>query len=218
MGLQAVIFDLDGVITDTARFHYRAWKAIALREGIDFNEAINERLKGVSRAESLEIILEKAARVYAQEEKAALAQEKNRLYVAMLESITPSDILIGIRKFMAELSRQRIKQGLYSASRNTDRILEKLGMQKAFNAVVTGNDVERTKPDPQGFLLAAHRLRVLPECCVVIEDAFAGLRGARSAGMKAIGIGEADNLTNADLTLPTTESLSLDVIYSCFKT
>ena len=207
--LQAVIFDLDGVITDTARYHYLAWKSIADEEGIDFDETINERLKGVSRMESLNIILEKATRPYSSSEREALATTKNNRYVEMLDTLTPDDILPGIPELLTDLSEAGIKTSICSASRNTDKILEKLGIRDRFDQVVTGNDTTESKPDPEGMHLAAERLGIAPENCVVVEDAFAGIEAARAAGMRSVGIGDKVQLHNADYVLDCTARLTL---------
>jgi len=190
----AVIFDLDGVVVDTARFHYQAWKQMADREGIHFDEVINERLKGVSRMDSLDIIMERAPRPYSQEERVRLAAEKNAAYCQMLKTLTPADILPGAREFIEDLRRRGIRTAISSASKNTDTILEHLGIGDLFDVVVTGNDITRSKPDPQGMLVAAERLSIPPAACVVIEDAYAGIEAARRAGMRNIGIGSTPTL------------------------
>ena len=207
--LKGAIFDLDGVITDTAKYHYQAWKSIADEQGIYFDETINERLKGVSRMASLDIILERAEREYDAGEKAALAQTKNDRYVDMLERLTPEDVLPGIKALVGELRGAGIKTSICSASRNTDKILGKLGIRELFDDVVTGNDTTNSKPHPEGMLLAAEKIGLAPRDCVVIEDAFAGVEAARSAGMRSVGIGDKLDLHNADTVLRCTSHLSL---------
>lgn len=206
--MEAVIFDLDGVLTDTAKYHYLAWKQLADREGIYFDEQINERLKGVSRRRSLEVILERADREYSDSEVESMMTEKNEVYKQLLNELTPDDVLPGIKEFVEEIRRSGIKTGVCSASRNTDFILQKLGVADWFNSVVTGADVENSKPHPEGFSLAAERLGVVPENCLVIEDAFAGIEAGSAAGMKTIGIGWKIDLYNADYVLKSTRYLT----------
>lgn len=211
--LQAVLFDLDGVITDTAHLHYWAWKSIADDEGIEFNEQINERLKGVSRMDSLNILMERRGREYTPEKLQMLADIKNTRYVATLETLTPQDLLPGIHAFLQLLKEEGIPTALVSVSKNTDKIIDKLGIRPLFGAIVTGNDVTRTKPDPEGFLLAAQRLGVPASGCVVVEDAEAGLIGAKRAGMKGLGIGDARRLgAVADVVLSSTAELTLEKV------
>jgi beta-phosphoglucomutase len=217
-GPAAVIFDLDGVVVDTARFHYLAWKEIADREGICFDERINERLKGVSRMQSLDIILERAGRAYSDAEKQALAAEKNGRYVEMLRRLTAADILPGIGAFLDELREAGAQTAIASASRNTDFILERLDLAARFDAVVTGNDTRRSKPDPEGLLLAAARLGVEPGGCVVIEDAAAGIEAAIAAGMRVIGIGDATLLRRANTVFSSTRQLTLKSVQALFPT
>ncbi len=213
---EAVVFDLDGVICDTAHYHYKAWKTLADEHGIYFDSRINERLKGVSRMDSLNIVLEKSAKTYSPAEKEAMADTKNRLYREMLKEIAPDNLLPGIEAFLKGLRDDGIKTALYSASRNTDTILERLGIRDLFDEVITGNDVARNKPDPQGFLMAAERLGVQPSACVGVEDAFAGIQAAASAGMKTIGIGYKSDLYNADYVLSSTAYLTKDKLEMLF--
>lgn len=215
-GLQAVLFDLDGVIVDTARYHYQAWKWIADTEEIYFNEVINERLKGVSRMESLHIIMERRKREYTGEELEQLAGEKNRYYVSLLEQLVPEDILSGVLPFISDARKYGIKTAICSASKNTDIILEKLKISSLFDTVVSGNDTVRSKPDPQVFSIAARRLRIPAKNCLVIEDSAAGIEAAISGGMKSIGIGEQERLFKANFVVPATEGLHLETAQSLF--
>jgi len=208
----AVIFDLDGVIVDTAKYHYLAWKQIADEEGIYFDENINERLKGVARMDSLKIIMERSNKKYSQKELEALAEKKNNSYVKMLENISPSDTLPGIREFIDQLRADGLKVALCSASKNTAAIIEKLKIANVFDAIVTGNDILKSKPDPEGFLLASQKMGVSATNCVVIEDAFAGIEAGNRGGMKTIGIGDKTILHNADYVLPSTKYLAVDKI------
>ena len=191
MGIKAVIFDLDGVICSTDEIHYRAWKAIADAEGIPFEREDNERLRGVSRLRSLEIILEKAGRSYSPEEKEALAEKKNRIYVDGLSAIDPSSIDPGARKALDYLRERGIRKAIGSSSKNTMRILERLGIKEEFDVIVDGNDIRRSKPDPEVFALAADRLGLPHGECLVVEDAVAGIESAHSAGCLSFAIKDA---------------------------
>jgi beta-phosphoglucomutase len=210
--LLAALFDLDGVIVDTAKYHYLAWKSLADSEGIEFNSEINERLKGVSRTASLEIILEKGKRKYSDAEKEALAKKKNDEYVEMIKALRPDEILEGIPAFLDSLRAAGIKTAICSASKNADLILERLELKSRFDTIVGGNDVSKSKPDPEVFLVAARRLKIENENCLVFEDALAGVQAAKSAGMKAVGIGERAQLQPADVVYQNTGLLNLDKI------
>ena len=191
MGIKAVIFDLDGVICSTDEIHYKAWRAIADEEGIPFSRKDNERLRGVSRMASLEIILEKAKRPYSPEEKETLAEKKNQIYVEGLSSIGPSDIDPGARKALDYLGEHGLKKAIGSSSKNTKRILGRLGIADEFDVIVDGNDIRKSKPDPEVFALAADRLGLPHGECLVVEDAVAGIESARSAGCLAFAIKDA---------------------------
>ena len=214
--LEAVILDLDGVVVDTAKFHYKAWKQMADEEGIYFDEKINERLKGVSRMDSLQIIMERSQKKYSQKQLEELAEKKNNIYVKMLDVLTPGDILVGIEEFVADLKKNDIKTAICSASKNTEKIIDKLQLKGLFDTIVTGNDVTKSKPDPEGFLLSAKRLGSTPAGCVVIEDAFAGVEAAKNAKMKSFGIGDKTVLHNADYTLSSTKFLTCEKMNTLF--
>jgi beta-phosphoglucomutase len=201
MAIRAVIFDLDGVVVSTDSLHYKAWKTIADSEGIYFDEVINNRLRGVSRMESLEIILERASRPYSDEEKDVLAARKNALYVESLKSLTPADVPADVTAVLAALRAQGVKIAIGSSSRNTPIILRQIGLDTSFDAVADGSDIERTKPAPDVFLVAARRLGVAPEECLVIEDAESGIRAAKAAGMVAAAVGDATRSPEADYAL-----------------
>lgn len=204
-----VIFDLDGVIVTTDDCHFKAWKRMADEEGIPFDRKINERLRGVSRMASLEIILEKAAKPYTDAEKQEMAARKNAYYVDLIGSLTQADILPGALQTLAALKKRGIKLAVGSSSRNTPLILKQIGLENAFDAVADGNQITRSKPDPEVFLLAAKLLHLKPESCVVVEDADAGVEAALNGGMRVLGVGsacrnpratfQADNLEKADL-------------------
>ncbi len=186
-----VIFDLDGVIVSTDHCHYLAWKRMADEEGIYFDETINEQLRGVSRMQSLEIILERATRTYTNEEKAAMAQRKNAYYVELIGSLTKDDVLPGALDTLAYLKGRGIKVAIGSSSRNTPLILKQIGLDDAFDAVADGNAIRNSKPDPEVFLLAAKLLELPAENCLVVEDADAGVEAAVAGGMRALGVGSA---------------------------
>lgn len=212
MKLHAVIFDLDGVLVSTDNLHYQGWKRLADEEGIFFDETINHRLRGVSRMESLDILLERSARVYTPAEKSALADRKNRYYRDLLDSLAPGDVLPGALELCRGLREKDIKLAIASSSRNSPLILEKTALSGWFDATADGNDIQRSKPDPQVFLLAASRLGFLPENCIVIEDAESGVEGAVNGGFPCFAVGAAQNDPRAnwsarDLSEVTAESL-----------
>lgn len=188
---EAIIFDLDGVLCSTDRFHYLAWKKMADREGIYFDETINQRLRGVSRMESLEIVLERASRTYTDEEKEAMATDKNAYYRELLQTMGPGDMPADVRPTLDELRAKGYLLAVGSSSKNTPLILQKIGMESYFDAVADGNDITRSKPDPEVFLLAAERLQKPPRACLVVEDAAAGIEAAERGGFDAAGIGAA---------------------------
>ena len=199
--MKAFIFDLDGVIVSTDSLHYRAWKALADSEGIYFDEEINNRLRGVSRMESLEIILERATRTYTDEEKVAMAERKNGIYRELLQVLTPSDRLAGVTETLDALRALGYKLAIGSSSKNTPIILEKIGYSGYFDAISDGNNIKNSKPDPEVFLKAAEFLRLQPSECFVVEDAEAGITAAKSGGFTAIGIGSAAEDPNADYAI-----------------
>lgn len=196
---QGLIFDLDGVIVHTDRYHYRAWKAIADRLGIPFDETVNNRLRGVSRAESLAIILEGCRGPLPDAaEQERLAEEKNRIYRQFLSELSPADADGEVRNTLKRLREWGYRLAIGSSSKNTGLILERLDLRQAFDAVADGNDISHSKPDPEVFLVAAKRLGVEPDACAVIEDAAAGITAAKMCGMMAIGIGDAAKDPRAD--------------------
>lgn len=188
MKIQAVIFDLDGVIVTTDDCHYYAWKKMADEEGIPFDRKVNERLRGVSRMESLEIILEKASKEYSQTEKECLAMRKNNYYVEYIKELLPSAILPGVLENMGRLKKSGIKMAIGSSSKNTPLILRQIGLDRTFDAVADGNQIKNSKPDPEVFLKAAELLGVVPESCLVVEDADAGIIAAKRAGMATLAV------------------------------
>ena len=207
MKFKGVIFDLDGVICFTDKFHYQAWKKLADRLGIEFDEKINDRLRGVSRMASLEIILEKSARAYSDAEKESFAAEKNDAYRALLENMGKSDVSEEVRDTLSKLRARGILLAIGSSSRNTPLILEKTGMKQYFDAVSDGNNITRSKPDPEVFLKAAQFLNLAPADCLVVEDAVAGIDAGFSGGFRTAAIGEATNYDRPDYKLTTFSDL-----------
>ena len=201
MAKKAFIFDLDGVIVSTDKYHYLAWKKMADDEGIYFDEVINDRLRGVSRMQSLEIILERATKAYTDEEKVALATKKNDIYRASLQALTPEDRLAGVTDALAALREKGYKLAIGSSSKNTPVILEKIGYAGYFDAVSDGNNITRSKPDPEVFLKAAEFLGLSPEECYVVEDAEAGVDAAKAGGFTAIGVGGAAGYAKTDFPI-----------------
>ena len=197
--IKAVIFDLDGVLVTTDELHYQAWKQLAEEEGITgFTREDNLRQRGVSRMASLEVVLEKANRQYSDKEKAALAERKNNIYVASLANLDKSAVLDGVFEFIAFLKEKNIETAVGSASKNTPLILEKTGLAGLFDAVSCGLDTQKSKPDPEVFLIAADRLGVPYENCLVIEDSDAGIQAAKAGGMYALAVGAAKENQQAD--------------------
>jgi len=199
---QAVIFDLDGVITDTARYHYLAWKRLAESQGVHFDEAFNEHLKGIDRMGSLDLILASSPRVYTPEEKLALATEKNEHYKELIATMTPGDLLPGAVQALDECRAAGLRIGLASVSRNAFTVLDRLGITDKFDYVVDAGTIARGKPDPEIFLAAATALGVAPGDCFGVEDAVAGVASIKSAGMYAVGVGDPHTLRQADVVIP----------------
>ncbi len=192
-GIKAIIFDLDGVICRTDRYHYLAWKALADKLGIPFDEEVNQRLRGVSRRESLEIILGARGGAYSGAEKLAMTEEKNAVYKTYLTAMTPEDLSPETLAVLRALRRRGYLLAIGSSSRNARQILERLGLGDFFDAVADGTQIARSKPDPEVFLLAASLLGVRPGEAVVVEDAASGVQAARSGGFRVIGLCSADH-------------------------
>ncbi len=209
MEIEACIFDLDGVIVDTAKFHFLAWKELAAGLGFEFTQTHNERLKGVSRMTSLNILLEIGGITLDDEQKSKLASKKNEQYVSYIRKMKPDEILPGVIRFLDELKMDGIKTAIGSASKNTSLILERLKLQSYFNAVIDGNKVSKAKPDPEVFLKGAEELAISSANCVVFEDAAAGVQAAINAGMVCIGVGLPANLPGATKVIPGFERFHL---------
>lgn len=190
--IKAVLFDLDGVLVSTDALHFRAWERLANELSITtFTHADNVRQRGVSRMESLEIVLEKAGRSYTQEEKLRLAEKKNAYYVKMLQTLDESCVLENAKETLRFLKERGILTGVGSASKNAPFILEKTGLLPLCDAVASGHDTTKSKPDPEVFLVAAKKLHVKPEHCIVVEDADAGIAAGHAGGMRTLGVGPA---------------------------
>lgn len=197
--MKGAIFDLDGVIVDTAVYHYKAWRELADRLGFEFTEAHNEALKGVSRMKSLEILLEVGGISATEEEKLKMATEKNERYVKSLELLTENDLLSGVKDYLLKLRQNGVKISLGSASKNAPYILDKLGITNLFDVIVDGNSVSTAKPDPEIFLKGAELLGLDPADCVVFEDSQAGIEAAHRAGSRVVAVDVHGVLKDADL-------------------
>lgn len=212
MKIKGIIFDLDGVIVSTDEFHYQAWRKLSDEEGIPFERETNELLRGVSRMESLEIILKNTEKIYTDSEKEILASKKNNYYVELLNNLSPQNILPGVKTFISQLKENGLKIAIGSSSKNTPTILKKINMTEAFDAIADGNEILNSKPDPEVFLLAAKKLNLNPEKCIVVEDAEAGVDAALAANMKVIGVGSASKYKLANYKLETLENINLTEI------
>jgi beta-phosphoglucomutase len=206
----AVIFDLDGVITDTARYHYLAWKRLADSLGIAFDEDFNEELKGVDRMGSLELILARAGRNCTDDEKRGLADSKNLHYQELVATMTPADLLPGALDALAQVRSRGLLSALASVSRNAFTVLDRLGIRDRFDYVVDAALIANSKPHPEIFLNAAERLGVAPAACLGVEDAVAGVASIKAAGMRALGVGDPAVLSAADVVIPSLARFRLD--------
>ncbi len=207
---KAVIFDLDGVITDTAHYHYLAWKRLAESQGVHFDHAFNENLKGIDRMGSLDLILASSKRAYTSEEKLALADEKNLHYQELIATMSAADLLPGAVRALDTVRARGLRIGLASVSKNAFTVLGRLGITDKFDYVVDAATIARGKPDPEIFLKAARELGVAPEDCLGVEDAVAGVASIKSAGMFALGIGHPFVLTQADVVITSLCDFNLE--------
>ena len=208
------IFDLDGVITDTAKFHYQAWKALADSLGIPIDETFNETLKGISRMDSLDRILAHGHRenAFTPAEKEALAQQKNDHYVQLLEHLTTEDVLPGVVPLLQQAQARHIPCAVASASKNAPLILEKLGVRAYFATIVDPDSLSKGKPDPEIFLAAADSIGVLPQNAIGFEDAQSGIDGLKAAGFYAVGLSASQPLIGADIQVSEMTELSVDAL------
>jgi beta-phosphoglucomutase len=208
--MKAVIFDLDGVVVYTDAYHYKAWKKLADDEGWSFDESLNDQLRGVSRMASLQVILDHNGIDLPEDEKVALATRKNEDYKAFLAGIDESALVDGAIPFIRALRDRGVKTGLGSSSRNATMVLERLGITDLFDAIVTGTDISRSKPDPEIFLKGTDRLGIDPAETVVFEDAASGVDAAQAGGMVAVGFGPSDGLDHADIRVFSYDEIDID--------
>ena len=207
MKIKACIFDLDGVIVDTAKYHYLAWRRLARELGFDFSPRQNERLKGVSRMRSLEILLEEGGLTLSNNEMENAARRKNTWYVDFISTITPDEILPGVPGFLREVRSSGVKSAIGSASKNAGIILDRLQIKELFDVVIDGTQVTKAKPDPEIFLVSAIALHCKPGECLVFEDARAGIEAAKNGGMACVGVGDGNILKQADLIISSFDNL-----------
>ena len=215
--LKACLFDLDGVLVDTARHHFIAWKQLAESKiGVAFTHEDNEALKGLSRVESLEYILTKSHHSFSDEEKLSMMHEKNEIYLEAVSQLTPKDLLPGALQLLQSLKANAIQTALGSASKNAPLIIEKLGIASYLDAIVDGNVVSASKPNPEVFLKGASLLGVLPSETVVFEDAVSGVAAAKTGGFFCVGIGEAAALPQADFVVPDLSHITIEKLEQSF--
>ncbi|MCH8554092.1 MAG: beta-phosphoglucomutase [Schleiferiaceae bacterium] len=217
MKVAAFLFDLDGVLVDTAKYHFLAWRKMANALGFDFTHEQNEQLKGVGRVQSLEIILGWGGKTLSQEEKNHWMHQKNAWYQTFIADMNPDEILPGALAFLEKTKALGLKIALGSASRNAPVILEKTGLRHWFEAVVDGNVVSASKPNPEVYLKGAELLEVAPTACVVFEDAVSGMEAAQNAGMPCVGIGNADQLSNTIITVKGLHQITPEAIITLVK-
>jgi beta-phosphoglucomutase len=214
ISLKAVIFDLDGVLVDTAKYHYLAWKKLAAELGVNLTEKENERLKGVSRMDSLKIILSLGGLTFSEAEMNRLADRKNSWFVEYIDQMKPEEIFDGVFPLLNALREAGVSIALASSSKNAAAVLKNLLLENTFDTVVDGTMIKESKPDPEIFLKAADNLGVAPNECIVVEDAEAGVEAARRAGMKAVGIGHTEQLGEAELVVDHISKLSYNRLKS----
>ncbi|MCH1582812.1 MAG: beta-phosphoglucomutase [Flavobacteriales bacterium] len=209
---KACLFDLDGVIVDTAKYHFSGWKRLAEELGVPFTQEDNEQLKGVSRVGSLEYILSKGGLVLDNDTKVRLMERKNDQYLELVSGMTPDELFPGVIPFIDELRSQGIKVGLGSSSRNAPLILERCEIVDRFEAIVDGNSITFSKPDPEVFLKGAQAFGVAPSECVVFEDAVSGVQAAVNGGFRAVGVGDPQTLAAAEFVIAGFEDFNLEVL------
>ena len=208
--IRGVIFDLDGVIVSTDEFHFQAWQRLAQEEQIPFSREDNEQLKGVSRMESLEIILRKSPKTFSADTKLKMAERKNSYYRDLLQHLSPADVLPGVLSFLDVLRDRKIRPAIGSSSKNAVPILRAIGLSEAFVAIADGTKIKNSKPHPEVFLLAASLLGLEPRDCLVVEDAEAGVEAGLAAGMKVLAVGSAATLPRATYRSQTLDKLSIE--------
>ncbi len=210
--VKGYIFDLDGVIVDTAKYHYNSWRRLANKLGFDITIEQNENLKGVSRKESLEYILKIGGQSFSDKEQTKLAELKNSWYVESISNMDESELLPGAAELIREIKAAGLKLSLGSASKNSERILKSTGLYDLFDAIIDGTKTTESKPHPQVFLMGAEALGLDPEDCVVFEDSINGIKAANTGGFTSIGVGDAHTLSEASFILPNLEGCTIAVI------
>lgn len=209
MELRGCIFDLDGVIVDTAKYHFMAWRRLAKELGFEFTVEENEALKGVSRMTSLEILLKTGGVTVSEKDKEVLAARKNGWYVEFISGMTPDEILPGSVRLLKSLRKAGIMTAIGSASRNAGTILDRIALREMFDVIVDGNKIHKAKPDPEVFIRGAEEMNLPPSCCIVFEDAQAGIEAAIAGGMKSVGVGSPELLGRADLVIPNLKNITI---------
>lgn len=213
--IKGFIFDLDGVLTDTAEYHYRGWKRLADEEGIPFSRDDNEALRGIPRRESLKLVLR--GRQYSEDKIVEMMDRKNRYYLEFIRDVSPKDLLPGARELLGEIHNAGMKSALGSASKNAGEVVQRLGIAPLLDAISDGHSVERQKPAPDLFLHAAAQLHLLPAECVVLEDAKAGIEAARAGGFRSVGLGPPERVGAADVVLPSLAGVKLADLLSALQ-
>lgn len=215
--LEGCIFDLDGVIVDTAKFHFLSWNKLARNLGFEINEEDNEQLKGISRADSLEIVLKIGNYTLPQKEKLKCLISKNEYYLEYVQRLSSRDILPGVKEILIELNEANYKVGLGSASKNARGIIDKLELTKHFHTIIDGTDVTESKPNPEVFLTGAALLQIDPEKIIIFEDAQKGIEAAHAAGSKVVGVGDKKLLSSADINIPNFKKYKLENLLEDFS-
>ncbi len=211
--INAVLFDLDGVLVSTDEYHYRSWVRISQEEGFDFfDHAFNDKFRGVARMECVEIITKASGKPYTQQQKQELADRKNGYFAESLATVTQGDLLPGSLAMLTELRKRGIKIAVASNSRNAVTIIKQVQIDALLDAIVDGYQIVNSKPDPEVFLLAAKKVGVAPGHCLVVEDAVSGIEAAKSAGMKHLGIGDPARIPNAGLVVPDLTAISVEAL------
>ncbi len=205
--VRGFIFDLDGVLTDTAEFHYRAWQRLADEAGLPFSRAANEHLRGVSRRESLQLIVQD--RVYSEDQLQAMMARKNQYYLDAIQAIVPADLLPGARPLLEEIKAAGLKTALGSASKNAAEVVDRLGLRPLLDVIADGHSVAQPKPAPDLFVFAAEQLGLPPAVCVVVEDAAAGVTAALAGGFRTVGLGPPERVGAAEVVFPSLAGLPL---------
>nr|WP_298927743.1 beta-phosphoglucomutase [uncultured Allomuricauda sp.] len=215
--IKGFIFDLDGVITDTAESHYKAWKKLSDDMGWNFDHEVNDKLRGISRMDSIQVILDHNNTTLDEKTLATLATKKNDIYVTSLETMTPDDYLPGAKELLTHLRTEGFSVALGSASKNAIKVLQQLNASGYFDVIGDGNSVSKSKPEPDIFLYGAEKLNLQPEECIVFEDAESGIDAAKAGGFHSVGIGPKDRVGHADLCFDTMAEATLFEIKSYFK-